>query len=237
MGTSKHHPAIIEVSDADFDERVKKSKLPVVVDFWAQYCGPCRMLMPILDKLAAEYEGRIIIAKVNTEEYSVKAAEYEVRGIPTLLFFSCGEKINTQVGNPGYAKLHELFEELLAKSGNCGGEVDEKKSAAETAFATQMEAIEGDYMKGIEKELEAFQAAAEPFREAFERRLKELKAKLEGGEIDDTAYRAQYDEALAPMREATKPEKDALAIAVEAASKLRDAAIAAAVEVYLACVS
>jgi len=88
----------VHVSDAAFEETVLKSSLPVIVDFWAPWCGPCKMVAPILDKLAIEYAGKLIIAKVNTDEDSEWAGRYGVQGIPTMLFIVNGKIAYRQVG-------------------------------------------------------------------------------------------------------------------------------------------
>lgn len=89
---------VVYTTDASFEEDVLKSELPVLVDFWAEWCGPCRMIGPILEDLANEYIGRIKIVKVNVDDSSVSAATYGVRGIPTLLLFKNGELVETKVG-------------------------------------------------------------------------------------------------------------------------------------------
>jgi thioredoxin 1 len=83
----------IHVTDAAFEKRVT-----VIVDFWAPWCGPCRMVGPILDKIAKEYSGKLIVAKVNTDENPENAMKYGVQGIPTMLFISAGKVVHRQVG-------------------------------------------------------------------------------------------------------------------------------------------
>jgi thioredoxin 1 len=88
----------IHVTDAAFEKSVLQSELPVVVDFWAPWCAPCRMVAPVLDKLANEYAGKLLIAKVNTDENPQWAQQYGVQGIPTMLFISKGKIVHRQVG-------------------------------------------------------------------------------------------------------------------------------------------
>ena len=88
----------IHVTDAAFEKTVLESPIPVIVDFWAPWCGPCKMVAPILDKLAKEYEGKVLIAKVNTDDNPEWMNKYQIQGIPTMLFFSRGKIINRQVG-------------------------------------------------------------------------------------------------------------------------------------------
>jgi thioredoxin 1 len=89
---------VVYATDASFETDVLNADTPVLVDFWAEWCGPCRMIAPILDDLSKEYAGRLKIVKVNVDENSVSAATYGVRGIPTLLLFKNGQLVETKVG-------------------------------------------------------------------------------------------------------------------------------------------
>ncbi|MAR84139.1 MAG: thiol reductase thioredoxin [Legionellales bacterium] len=90
--------AIQNITDASFDEIVIGASKPVLVDFWAPWCGPCKMIAPILDELAGDYADRLAIVKMNVDEQPDTAAKYNVRGIPTLLIFKDGELASTHVG-------------------------------------------------------------------------------------------------------------------------------------------
>jgi thioredoxin 1 len=103
----------IHVTDEAFEKAVLKSKVPVIVDFWAPWCAPCRMVAPILEKLAKEYEGRLLVAKVNTDENPQWAEKFGVRGIPNMLFIAGGKVIHQQVGAVPEPYLRDAVEEFL----------------------------------------------------------------------------------------------------------------------------
>lgn len=107
----------IHVTDAAFQKAVLESKLPVIVDFWAPWCAPCRMVAPILDKLAKEYAGKLIVAKVNTDENAQYAQRYGVQGIPTMLFIANGKVLHQQVGAMPERMLREAVEQFLEIAG------------------------------------------------------------------------------------------------------------------------
>ena len=103
----------IPVTDAEFEQVVLKSSLPVMVDFWAPWCGPCKMVAPVLDKIAQEQAGKLVIAKVNTDQDQDWAGRFGVRGIPTMLFVANGKLVHQQVGALPEGMLKDLVQQFL----------------------------------------------------------------------------------------------------------------------------
>ncbi|WAI18279.1 MAG: thioredoxin TrxA [Buchnera aphidicola (Acyrthosiphon caraganae)] len=104
---------IIELTDENFEEKVLKSKSLTLVDFWAQWCNPCKILAPILEEISEEYSNKIIICKLNIEENPKTAPMYSIRSIPTLLLFHNGEVLATKVGAASKLELKEFLNENM----------------------------------------------------------------------------------------------------------------------------
>ncbi len=104
---------VIHVTDADFDQHVLQSEEPVLVDFWAQWCGPCKMIAPALDELAETYAGRAKVVKVDIDQNRAVAMKYHVRSIPMLLLFKNGQVEATQIGAVGKAQLGQMIDKAL----------------------------------------------------------------------------------------------------------------------------
>ncbi len=104
---------ILQVTDDNFEEAVLKAKEPVLVDYWAEWCGPCKMLAPILDEIAADYEGKLTVAKLNIDDNPNTPQHYGVRGIPTLMLFKGGEIEATKVGAATKSQLADFIDSNL----------------------------------------------------------------------------------------------------------------------------
>jgi len=105
--------AIIHVTDANFEAEVLKSADPVLVDYWADWCGPCKMLAPVLDEIAAEYAGKVKVAKLNIDENPGTPPRYGIRGIPTLMLFKDGEVEATKIGAVSKSQLTAFIDSNL----------------------------------------------------------------------------------------------------------------------------
>jgi thioredoxin 1 len=104
---------ILQLSDESFDEDIIKAAGPVLVDFWAEWCGPCKMIAPILDEIAEEYQGRLTIGKLNIDQNTGTPPKFGIRGIPTLLLFKDGSVAATKVGALSKSQLKEFLDENL----------------------------------------------------------------------------------------------------------------------------
>nr|QCI06232.1 Thioredoxin [Dicranema revolutum] len=108
--------SVSEVIDGSFDKEVISASLPVLVDFWAPWCGPCRMVAPVIDTIAQEYKGKIKVVKINTDQNPTIATQYGIRSIPTLMLFIDGEKIDTVVGAVPKTTLSSTLKKYLKEN-------------------------------------------------------------------------------------------------------------------------
>jgi len=104
---------LFEVNDENFDTEIMNADMPSMVDFWAEWCGPCRMVSPVVEELAKEYEGKIKVAKMNVDQNRQTPARFGIRSIPTLIFFKGGEVSNTIIGAQPKSSIEEELKKLL----------------------------------------------------------------------------------------------------------------------------
>jgi thioredoxin 1 len=106
-------PNTLTFTDATFDQEVIKSDVPVLVDFWAEWCGPCKMIAPTIDSIATDYAGRLKVGKLNVDDNGGTAMRYQIRGIPTLLVFKNGQVVDQIVGAVGKTQIQKTIEAQL----------------------------------------------------------------------------------------------------------------------------
>ena len=104
---------VVIVSDGEFEETVLKSEIPVMLDFWAEWCQPCKMLAPTVEELAEDFKGQLLVGKLNVDDNPTTATTYGIRGIPTLLFIKGGEVVQQLVGVKSKAEYKKVIEEIL----------------------------------------------------------------------------------------------------------------------------
>jgi thioredoxin 1 len=104
---------ILHVTDSGFDQSVLQSQTPVLLDYWAEWCGPCKAIAPILDEIAKEYAGKLVVAKLNIDENADTPAKFGVRGIPTLMLFKDGNVVATKVGAQAKSQLSAFIDSNL----------------------------------------------------------------------------------------------------------------------------
>ena len=104
---------ILKLTDAEFENQVIKSESPILVDYWAEWCGPCKMIAPVLEEVALELSGKVLIGKLNVDENSQTPPKYGIRGIPTLMLFKNGETVGTQVGALSKSDLIKFIEDNI----------------------------------------------------------------------------------------------------------------------------
>ncbi len=105
---------VIEVNDSNFDQEVLKSEVPVLVDFWAVWCGPCKAIAPIIDSVATTYAGKVKIAKMNVDQSTATPMRYRVQAIPTLIFFKDGKPVDQLLGYSPQSVIEEKVQKLIA---------------------------------------------------------------------------------------------------------------------------
>lgn len=107
---NKMSDSILHVTDSSFEDEVLKSELPVILDFWAEWCGPCKMIGPILEELSEQYKGKLTVAKINIDDNQATPQTYGVKGIPTLIIFKDGDTVATKVGAASKSQLEAFID-------------------------------------------------------------------------------------------------------------------------------
>ena len=105
--------AVVHVGDGDFEEAVLKADKPALVDFWAPWCGPCKAIGPVIDELAEEFEGKVVIAKMNVDDNPATPGKFGIRAIPTLILFKGGEVVDQITGAVGKTQLQDLIKKVI----------------------------------------------------------------------------------------------------------------------------
>ena len=103
----------LEITSENFDKKVINSTIPVLIDFWAEWCGPCKLLIPTIEKIASDYKDKVIVGKINVDKYPSLAADYNVRGIPNLLIFHSGKVQEQLVGNVPEKQIVEILNKFI----------------------------------------------------------------------------------------------------------------------------
>lgn len=196
----------VTVTDANFDDVVINSKLPVVVDFWAKWCSPCLAIAPSLEALAVEFEGKLVIAKLDVEQNSGTVARFQVQGFPTLLFFHEGEVKNRTVGAEPRARLRANFEAFLVTTGAEQSLTAEQTAALDAVIAAaeaRREQADQESLAEFKRnvpEFEQFEAIRMEFLSAIAAELPpEKRAIAERGAAGE--FNAEIYEVFAEVRD------------------------------------
>jgi thioredoxin 1 len=226
QNTTTH--AYVVVDDTNFDDVVLKATLPVIVDFWATWCPPCKLIGPMVEKLAVEFAGRLLVVKVDVDKAPKNKAKYGVNSIPQLFYFNAGEIAQVIKGSKPYADLKADFEAFAKTSSSAAAiAVDPvAESAYIAAAATAQEKLE----QALEPARANLTAAATPFKKSFDRKVKYRGKKLANGKFGQTEHdtqiaglKAALGDVMAPFREAfsaiANPAWDAYRADMDAANQ------------------